>query len=199
MATKLLLIRHGETDANVKRMIQGLTDVPLNDLGNLQASRAAAHLANIKINIIYSSHLTRAFQTTREICKYNDLDINIDERLAELEMGSFAGYTRQDLKTKFQTEYTKFQKDRNYVIPGGESYENFKKRVLESLYYIIGNSPHGSTICIVSHGGVLECIRRHVDKKHKQIIFSNASISELYYESDKWKVGYWNDVDHLIL
>lgn len=199
MTIRLILIRHGETDANVARVIQGITDVPLNDLGNLQADRTAEFLANTNMDIMYSSHLTRALQTAGKISKINGLNINIDKRLAELEMGIFAGYTRKLLKTTFPDEYKKFGKDKHYVVPGGESYENFKNRVLESLYEIISKCQQGSTVCIVSHGGVLECIRRHVNKKHKEIIFFNAGISELFYDNDTWEVGFWNNADHLIL
>jgi probable phosphoglycerate mutase len=180
-------------------VIQGITDIPLNDLGNLQADMAAIFLANTNIDTLYSSHLTRALQTASKISKINGMNINIDKRLAELEMGIFAGYTRNLLKTTFPYEYKKFQKDIHYVVPGGESYENFKNRVLESLYEIIGKCPQGNTVCIVSHGGVIECIRRHVNKKHKEIIFANSSISELFYDNNTWEVSFWNNTDHLIL
>jgi probable phosphoglycerate mutase len=198
---KILLIRHGQTDANVEKIIQG-TEHPLNILGNEQAEKLAKKLLPRGINFIYSSPLIRAVQTAEKISNNCNVNIITDQSLAEIDMGIFTNYTRKEIKEKFQEEYKNYTKNDLYIIPGGESYEMFRNRIISCLDIISNKHPPGSIICIVTHGGVLECVRRVLEhkKSRSSLIFQNTSVSELNYDTEfkKWSVEYWNDESHLI-
>jgi broad specificity phosphatase PhoE len=95
--TKILLIRHGETDWNVIHRLQGITDTHLTDTGVLQAKRVASRLAKVNpMHKIYSSDLSRALNTAKEIAHARnegvDYTIQLDPRLREFDLGIFAGH-----------------------------------------------------------------------------------------------------------
>jgi len=99
--TKIILVRHGETDWNVIHRLQGVTDTKLTETGLKQAERVAARLAKVSdITKVYSSNLTRAFTTAKEIAKARglwDIQIAVDDRLREFDLGMFAGHTHVSL------------------------------------------------------------------------------------------------------
>ncbi len=151
---KLYIARHGETPWNVENRVSGRTDVPLTEKGMEQA-RLLAHSAMGKgIELILSSPLLRARQTARAVSEAIGVPIEIDERLIELDFGSFEGGPRSD--PEFQ--YTRAQFPTRY--PGGESAFQLAHRVYSCLEDV-KRKYAGKTVLLVCHGGVCRMVRSY--------------------------------------
>lgn len=152
--SKWFLVRHGETDLNKNgRASGGGVDVPLNETGFAQAEKAAAMLAGEKIDLIISSHLTRAKQTAEAIAKATGAEIIFDEELRERNMGKMEGLSHHEIKNTHPSFWKNFKgKD-----AGNESYEELEERVSNAFKKHKGNHRH-KNIVIVSHGGTIRML-----------------------------------------
>jgi probable phosphoglycerate mutase len=147
--TTLLLARHGETDWNRELRIQGSSDISLNELGREQARALAGELADVPLDAIYSSDLSRARETAEAVAATHGLDVRLDPRLRERAFGSWEGLTRDDIAT----------------LPDGsrhdgESDEEVRARVLEAVQAIADAHP-GRQVLVVAHGGALNTLWHH--------------------------------------
>ena len=99
---KIILVRHGETEWNKVKRIQGsASDTPLNEIGKAQAERVALRLKNEKIQAIYSSPLQRALHTAQAIARYHQLEVNQTPSLKEINVGELEGVFSADMKVRF--------------------------------------------------------------------------------------------------
>jgi 2,3-bisphosphoglycerate-dependent phosphoglycerate mutase len=203
MTTQVLFIRHGETDWNRIKRIQGHIDIPLSEHGLLQAEQLAARLAHEKIDAVYSSDLQRAMQTARPFADALGLDLNLNEGLRERFYGAFQGLDSDEINEKFPAEYVEWQtRDPGFAPPGeGESQRVFYHRVVHAMEPIIAAHPGGRIAC-VAHGGVLDCIYRFAMKlqlsEPRDWPLLNCSINIVDYEDGAAaKVVAWGDVTHL--
>ena len=148
-STKLLILRHGETQWNSSKRIQGCTDIDLNENGKAQALAAAKYIRTLGIDVIYSSPLNRALETANIVA--GGQYVHVDERLREIPFGSWEGRRFSDLR-----EDSNFQKFLNGVdgCPFAETGETIKSRSEKNLETLtdICNKHRGKTILIVSHG-----------------------------------------------
>ena len=90
-ATRLYLVRHGQTDWNLAGKLQGQTDIPLNETGRQQAKQAKKLLGNLSFDAVYSSPLSRAVETAQLISGHSTLQIITDERIKEIAFGQWEG------------------------------------------------------------------------------------------------------------
>jgi probable phosphoglycerate mutase len=124
---KIMLVRHGETDWNrVKRVQGGSSDTPLNGIGREQAKGLADMLAKEKIKAVYSSPLQRAVVTAKEITGLHNISVEINPAIREIEAGELEGILSADLGKRF-SEYL-FENDLPVTIPGGESLPDVQER-----------------------------------------------------------------------
>jgi 2,3-bisphosphoglycerate-dependent phosphoglycerate mutase len=147
--TTLLLARHGETDWNRELRIQGSSDIALNELGREQARALAEELADVPLDAIYASDLSRARATAAAVAATHGLDVALDSRLRERSFGSWEGLTREDIAT--------FPEGSRH---DGESDEQVRARVLEAVQEIARAHP-GQQVLVVSHGGALNTLWHH--------------------------------------
>jgi broad specificity phosphatase PhoE len=169
---KLYVIRHGETDANAKGIVQGWLDTELNKNGLSQAQRAAESFTH-NIDAIYSSDLKRATRTAQE---FRNLHVNMpyyeDERLRERNFGDAAGTHRS------RHDWEQFWSVRDIsTIPNAEILNDFTIRVTDFLNDL-KSKPYDSVL-IVAHGGVLNRIQSILNKNHKHHPHPNTSILEV--------------------
>lgn len=149
-------IRHGETDYNIEFKLQGHLDIPLNENGIRQAERARDELQDLKIDIIYSSPLSRARQTAEIINEKHGSKLVFDDRIKEVFGGPLQG--------ECMKKWSKEKLDRVHVNPesfGAESIAHLCMRV-EEFFKEIENSD--KNILIVSHGGVYRALYRYLNK-----------------------------------
>ena len=98
MGNQVILWRHGQTDWNVANKFQGHTDIPLNAVGQYQASHAARLVVDMKPTSILSSDLIRAQKTAQALADLNGLKVNIDARLRETNCGKWEGLTGEEIR-----------------------------------------------------------------------------------------------------
>jgi alpha-ribazole phosphatase len=159
--TRLLLVRHGETDWNQEGRWQGQADVPLNQNGLDQANRTADLLEDQPIAAIYTSDLQRARRTAEILAEKKHIPVKIDPRLREIHQGIWQGMLVSDIEQKFEQEFKDRRKDPLMVAaPGGENALQVRERVLSALEDIQAAYPT-ETVAIISHGFALAVARAH--------------------------------------
>lgn len=145
---KLFITRHGQTDWNLRGIIQGKTDIELNDNGRAQAQRIAAELKTTKLDAIIVSPLKRAVETAEIINQWHQLPIQYDERLAERAFGDFEGTPLADF------DFCGFwNQEKEADFPSCEKTSDFFLRV----YSFIDECRvkyEDQTVLVVAHGGV---------------------------------------------
>jgi broad specificity phosphatase PhoE len=149
--TILLLARHGQSDWNAARRWQGHADRPLTEQGREQARALAARLKHIELDAVYSSDLRRAADTAAEVAATQGLEPIRRPALREVDVGSWSGLTREEVKQRFPQGYARWLDG----FPGwddGESYENMAARVLGAVLEI-ARTHEGGRALVVSHGG----------------------------------------------
>ena len=160
--TYLLLIRHGQTEWNRERRIQGNGDSPLTTLGHAQARAAALALQRYDIDCLYASDAGRALQTAAPMVESLGLEPEIDPRLRERHYGLFEGKTEEENRQAFPAIFADYQKRRpDFAVPGGESVVELQARAMDACTEIAKRHP-GRHVAIVSHGGTITAISRYV-------------------------------------
>ena len=199
---RIILIRHGETEWNREGRIQGYHgDSRLTENGRAQAQKLAARLASEEVGALYSSDSERARQTAAPIVAVLRMVAVYDTALRERNYGEFEGWTYADLERERPEAYSKFRsRDPGYAPPGGESGAQFSARILAALERV-AKSAAGRQAAVVTHGGVLGVIHRHVNgaapDSRRDYSLHNASINRLLYAGDAWSIEAWGDVAHL--
>lgn len=157
--TLLTVVRHGQTNWNLDRRIQGSTDIPLNDTGRADARRAAAVLAGSGYDAVYASPLMRARETAQIIADELALPEPLLTRgMREREFGEGEGL--------LVDEYLQRWGDWTATVPGAETLDQVRERALNSLERIARaarrrSAPRAESIVVVSHGGVLRALLLH--------------------------------------
>lgn len=174
--TSLYLIRHGETDWNKARRIQGRSDIPLNETGRLQALRAAAQLSGHPWGHIVSSPLSRARETAQIIARELQLPepILIPE-LIERNYGEAEGLTRTELDSRFPQES---------AVPGRETRFDVAGRAIPALIDL-GKEFPDSRVLAVTHGGLIRSVLMALHPEsglHHTEPITNGSIHTLRYD-----------------
>lgn len=162
--TRLILIRHGQTDYNLHNKYCGINNPPLNITGVQQAKKLAHKLKNFKIDKIYSSDLKRAYQTAKIIFKNSS--IKKTKKLREMNFGIFEGLKYEEIIKKHSKIYTRWiDNPQNIKIPKGESLNKLNKRVLKNLFCILSRHPE-KTIAVVTHEGPIRIILNDMLKQN---------------------------------
>ncbi len=185
--TRICLIRHGETDWNQQRRIQGVTDIPLNDTGRGQADAVAAYLAQEEWDHLYSSPLERAVQTAEIVGDRAGIKKIIrDSRLQERCFGEAEGV---------EIHIYREEMDRN-AIAGLEPWEAVTARGFEALEEMVLLHPD-SSILAVSHGGLIRSVLKLIGADEIELDtdpLRNASMNLLCYQNGRWRVEWYNRV-----
>ncbi|MCK4648657.1 histidine phosphatase family protein [bacterium] len=149
--TKIILVRHGQTAWTSVNRIQGWLDIKLNEKGLKQAKRIATELKRKKIDAIYSSELSRAYETAKIIAKPHKLRVKKDINLNELNQGKWQGLLVKEARRKYKELYRRWEEEPLSVRPpGGESISDLYERALHVLREITKKYPKGRVI-IVGH------------------------------------------------
>jgi broad specificity phosphatase PhoE len=156
-STTLILVRHGETEANVQQRWYGAMDAPLTERGRRQVAATAAAMVELNqdlpIDVFYVSPLPRARATAGAIADAIELQPQIDEGLREFDLGDWEGRTFEDLHAS-EDLWGHWDADPTFAPPNGESPASFSQRVERAVQSLVNRHP-GQTILIVSHGGLI--------------------------------------------
>lgn len=150
---KIYYVRHGQTDWNLERKIQGgETEKDLNETGIEQAKQAREKVKELEYDMIIRSPMKRVEQTMNIINQKHDIPIIIDERIMERRVGELEGHiSTEEIENKI------WDYELNYDIPGGENIKDFEKRILEFIQEI-KEKYQDKTLLVVAHGGVAKIL-----------------------------------------
>ena len=165
--TELYLVRHGETDWNRQRRIQGLTDIPLNDTGRSQAMAAGMLLARRSWDAVYASPLSRARETASIIATELGLaEPTLLDALVERNYGAAEGLDWMQVERQFP---------HGASVPGRESREQVGARVVPALIEL-AEERAGQSLVIVSHGGAIRAVLSEVEPSASHGMITNGSV-----------------------
>lgn len=157
---RLILVRHGQTPANLEKVWHGSTNTPLTQLGHQQARWLARHFPNImRPDVVYSSPLQRAHHTARAIADAHNLDVNVDPRLREFCLGDWEGVKFEEIDLTHDTE-RRLYSDPDFAPPNGESQHAVRNRMVEAIEEILHKHPDENVV-LVSHGVALGIALSH--------------------------------------
>jgi len=199
--TEVILIRHGETEWNLSGRWQGHADSSLSSRGIEQAEALGKRMRNEKIDYFYSSDLERALHTSRLVGGPSGWEAESMESLRERDLGVLEGLTTDEMLLKYPKEYQSFRNDGpNYLVPGGESFQQFYDRCSGALEDVAMRNP-GKKIGLVTHGGFLGAIFRYVLNipldAERNFVLLNCSINRLEKTDTGWNLVSWGDIAHL--
>ena len=199
--TKILLVRHGETNWNKEHRLQGHLDIGLNQQGIIQAQLLGQALAQEKIDIAYSSDLSRALDTANTITSHHEVPTIVDSQLRERCYGEIQGMTYQEIEEKLPDNHRAWHsRDPDFQPKGGETLRQFYVRVTSSMERIAQNHV-GEVVLIVAHGGVLDCMYRlatNMDIAEKRKVeLLNTSLNRLVFTDNSFQIETWGDISHL--
>ncbi|GAA4598930.1 putative phosphoglycerate mutase [Actinoplanes octamycinicus] len=194
MTTRLLVWRHGNTDWNAARRVQGQTDVPLNDLGRRQAAEAAELLAAMRPAAIVASDLRRAADTAAALAARTGLPVSHDERLRERYFGAWQGLTTAEVALQRPLEFARWKAGQDV---GGdvEDLDVMGKRVSDALQ---DAATLGGTVVVATHGAAARQGIAHLlgwSREHTRTLraLQNCHWVELSHDEDRgWQLGAYN-------
>ena len=216
MVLRLVFVRHGLSSFNKKGIVQGRSDESyLTKEGYEQAMLAGKALKNLSFSAIYSSPLVRAAETAKTIekCFERNCDINLDERLLEVNLESWSGLSFEEIKNKYPEDYRKWKEDpENLILKNRDNinYQPINELFLQAKKFTdhLSNSygiEEENNILIIAHNAILRCLILSLIKRPKKgfrkIKLDNASISilNLYKKKDliKTQIECLNQTSHL--
>jgi probable phosphoglycerate mutase len=201
LVTQICLVRHGETEWNAERRIQGQIDIGLNETGRRQALAAGRWLKQAGIMALYSSDLKRAWTTAQAIGAELGLVPTPVPEMRERRYGVFEGLTYDEAKANHPDGYAAFEgRNADYAFENGESLHVMFERVTGKLKELAARHP-GEIIAIVLHGGVLDIINRFVRgnslETPRDFLIPNAGINWIATVDGQWSLKTWGETDHL--
>lgn len=199
---RIFLARHGQTEWNGQKRVQGHTDVHLDVVGKAQVEQLAESLRSQGIERIVSSDLRRAAESAEAVSKAVDVPVEYEPRLRERSYGEWEGFSYQEFSKEIAALAKKEKKPADLIAPpGGESFREMSARIKPVVHAIIGKN---RSCLIVGHGGTCSLALCHlmkippeIDRKFR---FDNACLTEVsFYRDGNRSLIRHNDGSHLTL
>ncbi len=199
--SKVILVRHGRTAWHEEGRYAGTADIPLDEFGQEQAKRVATLLKGSEVDVIYSSPLSRCLELATLVSYEHGLEVVVDERLREIDLGRWDGEMMQDIVKKDGEILKKWIADPSLVtVPGGESLIAVQERAMAWLGEVSTLHPDGNIVAS-SHGGPIRAIIAAVLGLPLGNIFrltvDLASVSVLNYKGKFSNLETMNERSHL--
>ena len=204
--TRILLVRHGQSQGNAERRFGGHSPTPLSELGHRQAEATARALAGERVTAIYSSDLLRAVQTAEPLARATGLEVTRTPALRERSVGLMEGLTFEEAAAAHPEEYAALlRRDFEHVLAGGESYRQLLDRAADELDRAVARH-RGGTVALFSHTGTICILALHLmgaldapDLKPVWLSSSNCGVSRFSVEHGGLvRVTALNDTRHLV-
>ena len=186
---QIIFLRHGQAKNNTERVLSGRTPgVPLTDKGITQAQQTAELLEHMNISAIYSSPIQRAKHTAEIVGEHNSIDVQIDDRLIELDMGKFTGVPYDEIFSSHGNVFLKFYNGELEIAHNGvETFADVKKRVTSIVDEIIEKHPDQNVVLVTHMDPIKAMLSNVVDVSPTnlfELIIANASLN-LFREKDR--------------
>lgn len=200
--TNLYLTRHGQTEWNVARRMQGQKNSPLTELGKQQAKWLSDRLNEVTIDIIISSSSGRAVQTAEIIRGNRDIAIISNDNLREISLGAWEGMSDAEVESSYLEEHNNFWHFPHLYQPvtGGETFSQVRSRVSNEVEKIISNYS-GKNILIVTHATALKTLLAYFENKELKELWSGAYMKStclniIEIEKSGRKIVMQGDISH---
>ncbi len=200
--TKIYLIRHAEAEGNLYRRIHGWYDSLITPRGYRQIDALAKRFKDVKIEALYSSDLRRTQITAGAIMCYHDLELNIDPRLKEVNMGVWEDVPWGNVYQSDPEQILYFSNDpAKWCVSGSEDFYKLQSRITEAIRDLAIRHD-GQTIACVSHGMAIRSLIAGVkginSENISQVLHGdNTSIALLNVDNGQISIEYYNDNSHL--
>jgi probable phosphoglycerate mutase len=199
--TRLIAVRHGETEWNKATRIQGQLDIALNATGRWQAAQAAAALADEPIAAVYASDLQRAAATAQAIAQPHGLAVRLHTDLRERHFGDMQGLTWQTIYEQHpEVAHAWRAREPDFAPAGGETLLALQARVAGVVQQLAA-AHTGELIVLVAHGGILDMLYRLATgealQTKREWDLSNAAINRLLWTPQGLQLLAWGDRRHL--
>jgi probable phosphoglycerate mutase len=199
--TRLIAVRHGETEWNKATRIQGQLDITLNATGQWQAAQAAAALADEPIAAVYASDLQRAAATAQAIAQPHGLAVRLHTDLRERHFGDMQGLTWQTIYEQHpEVAHAWRARVPDFAPAGGETLLALQARVAGVVQQLAA-AHTGELIVLVAHGGILDMLYRLATgealQTKREWDLSNAAINRLLWTPQGLQLLAWGDRRHL--
>jgi 2,3-bisphosphoglycerate-dependent phosphoglycerate mutase len=201
--THVVFVRHGETEWNRARRIQGHSDSALTELGLAQADALAARFArdNIRFDAAYSSDSPRAALTAARLVP-NGPAVRTNAALRERGYGVGEGLTHAEIESQFPGAFSRERVlDPDYRIPGGESRRQLRERVIGFFESTLRQHGANEHVLMVTHGGVLAALWRFVhglgDDAPHAVDIPNVGYNAIEWRAESVRLVQWGDISHL--
>jgi probable phosphoglycerate mutase len=198
---KLFLVRHGESEWNKLKKVQGQKDIPLTEKGIEQAKLIGKRLINEGIEKIYTSDLKRAYDTASIIGKMLNIEVIPSKELREINFGIWEGLTSDIIKSKFSKKHELWLKNPEMLkVEGAESILDLQLRAMNEINKIISDE-NIDNVLIVSHSATLKAIilgLLNMDIGYfKNMTLNNVSLSIIEFRQYNRVLTLLNDTSHL--
>lgn len=202
-STHFWLIRHGETEWNAGRRLQGWLDIPLSETGLKQAQQLNGHLRALEsphFHAVLSSDLSRAADTAHIATRHLGLPVITLEQLRERNYGIYQGMDWATLTEGLATQGINLR-DPSQFVQDGESFEEFAQRIT-TAFEKLARQYAGQNLLVFAHGGVIDIVWRKAGghaltvKREGTILNTSINIFDISAEGG-WHMGAWSQVGHL--
>ena len=198
MATKIIIQRHAQSFGNRDKIYIGQTDLGLTPEGYMQAEIAAEYLKDEHIDAIYSSDLSRAYDTALPHAKMRGLTVEKRRDMREIFVGDWEKQDVNELKKLEVFTVNRFYAD--FVYPGGEANLDCAIRIKNELEKIANENPD-RTVLVVTHGAAIRNFWHYIKGAKTKVVtddaplVTNTAFAYLTYENGEFKIGEYNVAD----
>ncbi|MBP1724859.1 MAG: Phosphoglycerate mutase [Deltaproteobacteria bacterium] len=199
--TKLYLVRHGQTAWNVGEIFRGRADIPLDETGRREAGLAGEALREATIHAVYSSPLSRSFETAQLIAKFHNLPVEPLEAIIDISYGDWEGLSNERVRESYPELHKLWHEQPHKVcFPRGESLDEVRARTMTAVSRLMVKH-EDRTIVLVAHrvpNKVICCALIGLDNSHFWRIQQDTACTNLFtHKNGEWIVSFLNDTSYL--
>ncbi len=191
--SQLHIIRHGQTNWNVERRIQGQTDSILTEVGVRQAQQAGEHLKTLNFDAAYTSSSVRARDTAAAILAHHNLQAVELDQLREIFLAHWEGRLYEEMHCEDGDNHNAFWEDPSkFKVEGAETFYDLQQRAVETLTQL-AEKHIGDTILVVSHGAYIKSFLSFIEGRHLKDFWQpprmkNCCHSIVNFENGKFEI-----------
>ena len=199
---RFIFERHGQSEGNLHGKFLGHTDLPLSELGHLQAECTAQFLKDVHIDVMLSSDLMRAYQTGEALARIKGMEIIKSRELREIYAGEWEGLKFEEIHERYQKDFEVWRNDiGNAVCTGGEAVRQLDARIYSEICRL-GELYAGKTVFIATHATPIRMMKLramgHPIEWAKEFGWvENASVTEIGYENGQLRLIKETQSEHL--
>jgi len=196
----IIFLRHAQAENNAKRILAGrIEGVHLTKTGIEQAEQIAKYLKPLDISAIYSSPIERASHTAEIVAKNRSLEVVLDERLTEIDMGKFTRMNYDDMFAKYGNIFLKFYENDPVIAEHEvETFPHVQRRVLDIVNHVVKKHKNENVILVTHMDPIKSMLSTVMDLKPKalfELIIANASLTIIKEQENKFSLSAINAMD----